>query len=643
MKTSVGAVIARCWLIAAWLAITFFAAFESLCYIDGTAEVFCDGESWAWVTELPGFVAVTGLLLLMPHSSLGSRAAWPLHASGAASLLLCVLSWLKGRPLEGRDPFRRFLVITGCVTGRNAEIHCGLLLLAVARRSTKVNLDGLGYVDMLPFHRAVGWWCAAMVTVHSLAFSGYYLARGGWTLFWQACFPVPTGGINDSMNTLGLVNFFGVVSFLCAIGLGVFSMPRVRRAAYDKFYIVHLVTASGFILFACLHYIPWVWFSLPGIAFYAYDRWMARRSRRVAREVTARILVDNGLSSIALLTWNGASPSGPKPGHRWASICVTNVSAREWHPFSVIQHKGQTHVMIKGLGDWSQSLCRMVSEQATLNIRVEGLFGRTLSTSNRQARNLFLIAGGVGVSPHVDLLCGIREHAGAKWETTTLLWAVRHREYTAMSSKCVDLAAISQAARVLVFVTDQPAPSEESVTVSSARSPESAACAPGAKPFHAKAGFVLACLPAIACVAAVAYSFEPLLDYLDAYSKSLITFAIAKRLVPVLVALCLCFPGAIGVAIMHALLSRVPPASVIGNAGPESQQRLTADERPANEVLVTFAKPDLHSEVAREAELGPMEVHVCGPSRMIEAVRCSVRTLRRAGFEVALDVHDPDL
>lgn len=526
-----------------------------------------------------------------------------------------------------------------------------MLLLSIARRSARVSLDGLGYVDMLPFHRAVGWWCVATVTLHSLAFSGDYLIRGGLTRWLYACVPLPRH--DGAMNTLGLVNFFGLVSFLFAIALGVFSIPRVRRAAYDKFYVVHVVASAGFILFACLHYIPWVWFSLPGIAFYAYDRRVARRSRSLAQRVRARILCEHGSSSIALLTWNSVLPYGPKPGHRWASICVANISAEEWHPFSVIQHDGQTHVLIKGLGDWSQSLCCLASSQATLNIQVEGPFGRTLTKQSTQPRNLLLIAGGVGVSPHVDLLCGIREHEGAKWENVTLLWAVKHREYTAMSSECVDLAALLRAARVLVFVTDRENPLDacESATVSSGsvNAPEIMACTLEVKPLHSKAGFVLACLPAIAGVAAVAWGFEPLLRCVDRYSTNLTTFAIAKRLVPVLVALCLGLPGVLGMALVHALLRHLRPRAVPCAADPEglahqlSSGTSRVDENPANEIRVTFAKPDLHSEMAREAELGPMDVHVCGPNRMIKAARQGAQSLTNAGFDVLLDVHDPDL
>lgn len=58
---------------------------------------------------------------------------------------------------------------------------------------------------------------------------------------------------------------------------------------------------------------------------------------------------------------------------------------------------------------------------------------------------------------------------------------------------------------------------------------------------------------------------------------------------------------------------------------------------------MTFAKPDLHGEIAREAELGPTDVQVCGPGRMIEATRQSVRSLTSVGFDILLGIHDPDL
>jgi len=554
--------------------------------------------------------------------------------------------------LEAKQ-LRRFSVVTGIVTGRAAEAYCGVLLLAVARRSVRANLDGLGYVDMVPFHRAVGWWCVAMVTLHSLAFSADYLIRGGLEEWLSAClpfFPDP----EESMNTLGLVNFFGLASLLFAIALGALSIPRVRRVAYDKFYAVHIMASVGFVIFASLHYLPWLWFSLPGIAFYAHDRWAARRSRSRPERVRARILSEGSSSCIALLTWSQPSPGGLAPGHRWVSVCAPGVSAQEWHPFSVIQHRGQSHVMIKGLGDWSRSLCRLLSSNAAARVRVEGPFGRTVIKPGRGARSLLLIAGGVGVAPHADLLCGLQAHGCAGWERITLLWAVRHSEYTAMTSACVDLAAMSRSARVLVFVTDREMPLELEPREPAARSAavsdlEGAARAHRVKTLHSRVAFVLACLPAVACVAAAAWSFRPLLRGLDPYSTNLTTFTIFKRAVPEIVALCLDLPVVVGLALAHTLLSRAHRGAPSSAEDPDARSHqlcsgaCPAGEGPASDLQVRFSKPDLHKEMALEAEAGILDVHVCGPSRMTEAARQGARTLRKAGLSVRVDVHDPDL
>ena len=50
------------------------------------------------------------------------------------------------------------------------------------------------------------------------------------------------------LNTEGLRNFFGLLGVACAVTLGSWAVPAIRRRAYNWFYKVHVPMATGFIV-----------------------------------------------------------------------------------------------------------------------------------------------------------------------------------------------------------------------------------------------------------------------------------------------------------------------------------------------------------------------------------------------------------
>jgi len=619
--------------------IMLYVALPCVCSFDA-AEPLC-----RYARYYRADVVGCALLLLYPQPCLRSRRwAWPLHGFGAASLLLCVLYSLYRHGLHEPE---RFLAVLGIITGRAAAVCSGLLLLAVSRRAVKVSLDGSGYADLVPPHRAAGWWCVAMIMIHSLAFFLYYWLEGGLERLLHACLPLARLGCRGSehcLNRLGLVNFLGVIGTLAAVVLGPFSAQRVRRASYELFYAVHLVTSLAFLLFGALHDFSMMLFALPGACFYAYDRIVtARSSRERHPEVATAVLCQNGPSSIVLLTWSATTPSSETPGHRWVSICADSISKYQWHPFSVIECCGQRHVLIKGLGDWTQSVCQLVASNEPLSVRVEGPFGRPFCKRNERPRGLLLVAGGVGISPFVDLLSGLRSFESSQWHRVTLLWAVRHQEYAGVSA-FLNLAAASRVADIKVFVTsrdtDMALASEEH-----GRRVAPLPCYPGpplpAGQLRPRARYALACVPAIACVAAARLARNALVDSLfPVATTSLLSYLAALRAAPVLAATCLAVPGGLGLFVAHGK----GPAR--GNSD-ELLERLTPTAAPAGPAPagceVKFARPDLREEMAREAGFGPLDVQVCGPPQLVSAVRRELRALAQGGSDISLDVHDPAL
>ena len=54
-------------------------------------------------------------------------------------------------------------------------------------------------------------------------------------------------------NTEGVFILVGLIGTLAAIALAVFALPRVRRARYDLFYLVHVPAAALFIVMGAVH------------------------------------------------------------------------------------------------------------------------------------------------------------------------------------------------------------------------------------------------------------------------------------------------------------------------------------------------------------------------------------------------------
>ena len=147
----------------------------------------------------------------------------------------------------------------------------------------------------------------------------YYIVEGGIPQLYSECFPTSQcfrdgiwGSCYNGLNIGGLVNFVGLIGTIAAVVLGAFSMERVRRKMYDNFYIVHVITALIFVIFAVLHDFDSMILAFAGLGFYMQDRWTAVRSRSSHSEVTAEVACNSSSSSIVVLTWN-ASAQPPQP------------------------------------------------------------------------------------------------------------------------------------------------------------------------------------------------------------------------------------------------------------------------------------------------------------------------------------------
>ena len=239
-------------------------------------------------------IALSSLIVLLGCSGGGCTPNWMPSASWtlAALNVLPVLATLLATGFdaasnncppsewavdEGCDYAARLMDVVGQLTARIARLDLGLSMLLIGRDPAwllRASGGHLGYAEAVPIHRTAGWWCAGQSALHSVAYLLFYLQVDGMAGLWHYCFPTSLSD-RTRINSLGLVNFFGVVAFVALIPLAIPAWPPLRRRVYQVFQRLHVAGAAVFVLCCALHDLPVLLFAVPGLAAW-YVEWRGR-------------------------------------------------------------------------------------------------------------------------------------------------------------------------------------------------------------------------------------------------------------------------------------------------------------------------------------------------------------------------------
>ena len=347
------------------------------------------------------------------------------------------------------------LDVVGLISARLARFDLGLSLILATRGDSgwllRATGGWLGLPEAVPLHRIAGWWCVGQSALHSVAYLFFYPWTGGLKSLWLNCFP--TALPDKSLNSLGLVNFFGVVAFAAMLPLAIPSLPNLRRRGYHIFQQLHLPAAVLFVICCAMHDLPILIFAVPGIADW-YLGWQSTRRAATTHSATARLLSGtsgpwveltvecSGLGSAALLpsvsTQHARRPVAPRG--EWALVRVVPLG-KEAHPLSVaVSSSGPrlSALVAAGAGNWSTSLASLVQSIGTDEVQVEvtGPFavgGGDWSLVREPA--LLLVAGGSGVFGWLPALASADASAGAG-RLVHLVWCVKtEADYQALATK----------------------------------------------------------------------------------------------------------------------------------------------------------------------------------------------------------------
>ena len=399
----------------------------------------------------------------------------------------------------------------GYISGKACKLMMGLCLLPIARHSLWLNAAAAGFPEGIPFHRATGWWCVAQVVIHSVcyplsealdAMSDYQSAQNRtahnetwhnntrgpecagefdgteWHAVWAALqvyfwpwvtrLNVRTG--TPETNTMAVFILLGLAGTLSAVTLAAFSLPRLRRARYDLFYLVHVPAAALFIVMGAVHDWAMMVFVVPGLFTYFLDRtdFVNRTSSSRVHRVTAcvRVMTDEwvrlDIAASQVVTTDAAY------GTQFVYLRVPALGA-EAHAFSLAAQR--LSLVIKASGGWTRRLHQLVRDQAadallgtaaphgveraservehdglpigqlsrvTTNLmcEIDGVYGNA-SPPWRSYSHVLFVGGGVGVTPWLPAM---EEHTemhrlhSQTAQTMKLVWCGRtHEELEAMA------------------------------------------------------------------------------------------------------------------------------------------------------------------------------------------------------------------
>ncbi|KAG2485733.1 hypothetical protein HYH03_015542 [Edaphochlamys debaryana] len=300
--------------------------------------------------------------------------------------------------------------------------NLAVLLLPMDRALMIMSSLGAGHEDGVLAHALCGtavWVWAAM---HAILVQSAMLAAGLWSII-----VLPPA---DGSESKSLTNFMGLLAFMCVCVLGVSSLARLRRRAFNVFQWLHITLAPLVLAFACLHDHKVFRFALLGAVLYGSDvaaRLVLRR-RRATATATVYPCISPGHAGVALsdscssrhvvLRIHTGAPPGCFPGqHVW--IKVPSVSGWEWHPYSVAAYDGSSFALvIKATGDWERRLCKAVEQASALtaagggelagvplDVCYEGLYGTSdLQAAVASSDHIQLFAGGSGITPLASII-----------------------------------------------------------------------------------------------------------------------------------------------------------------------------------------------------------------------------------------------
>jgi ferric-chelate reductase len=301
-------------------------------------------------------------------------------------------------------------------SGHVAQLHLALLFLPVTRNSVWVPLLGASFERAVKFHRWLGRLALLSTVAHLLTMYNLHPTFDFFSLD-----PIPSG--------LGVI--WGTLSLISMGIMSVGALEYIRRKHFEYFYTLHLLALPLVVVFAILHNTDmWMYFVGP-VGLWLFDRLIRFcRSRQSASVIRAATLgPDHERVTVLVLRKDGMRFEAGD----FVFLNFPDISVHEWHPFSISCgphaenfREGYFSVHIKDMGNhtFTNKLSSLVQKGALKLVRVDGPHGK-LTVSPYTCEHVFLVCGGIGVTPLMSILDELVYvvHAGqSRVKSVTMLW-----------------------------------------------------------------------------------------------------------------------------------------------------------------------------------------------------------------------------
>ncbi|KAF0713041.1 Aste57867_4549 [Aphanomyces stellatus] len=373
-----------------------------------------------------GLIRLKSPLVVVPFSNLLHRKPALLRylVSYGELLFLAVVILGNGLVLHHQYIKRHKVTANATTTIKNFGTALGFvglfnmvfLALPASRHSFWMEWLNIPFARGVKYHRWLGIATITTLLAHTGLFVAYYIRANASLAMLFPCFDcniAKTGKDN-------WVNFFGLLSMLCMVIMGLTSLPIVRRKYYSVFYATHFLFIPATFL-AVLHWGPITYFLFATIVLYLVNRIYSSAT------VAAPVSLDHAvaLTQVTHLTVHCAA--GYTPGDAvW--LKVPALSKTQWHPFSVastpLHTPGRLTLYIKCLGKWTSGLHTYIQACEAKNVQpiiyMDGGYTPAAPIPSSHSDVVF-IGGGIGITPLMGQLLHVL-HTNPH----QMLWLVWH-------------------------------------------------------------------------------------------------------------------------------------------------------------------------------------------------------------------------
>eukprot|EP00668_Euglena_longa_P016432 GGOE01020689.1.p1 GENE.GGOE01020689.1~~GGOE01020689.1.p1 ORF type:complete len:702 (-),score=191.29 GGOE01020689.1:771-2654(-) len=367
-------------------------------------------ETWIWIPV----TAVTAYVILLLTPGLLSQLFPP-------SFSAKVNRFLAKRPLQPRPrkrwdgptldivpAIRDMQVADYCITalwfaatvamlatpgeepqGFMCAVALGTLFLPVTKHSIWAVALGSSFERYVRLHRWAARWTFLMLVAHLADQCG----SQGADIF--------TANADD--HGFGWV--YGLVSFCIMVGFIPLTLEPIRRRYYELFYYTHFLAFPA-VAFAMMHSYAVCYAMIPSLVLYFLDKGVQLWSMAHTYRIVKASPVAGGAKLV--LQRPDARHRQCDPG-QYYFLAIPSVSGLQRHPFTVAHVSSDLDsltFLIKDMGPstFTHQMCGLASPPGSNRALLCGPYGSlSLPQPLTQYQTVFLIAGGVGVTPMINI------------------------------------------------------------------------------------------------------------------------------------------------------------------------------------------------------------------------------------------------